>query len=145
MVQAGWQLRSAGQQLQTVSDGSSGKLQMMLRQHSSQLSFSCRCPRRGAACFGWDEGRMMLAAAVKRKLLLFHYDDKDFVELKEVALSEAPLCAAWSGNYVCLGCKGSCVRLPVFSRLSICARCDASHTSETSCLLYSVTVSQVAQ
>ena len=53
----------------------------------------------------------MLAAAVKRKLLLFHYDGKDFVELKEVALSEAPLCAAWSGNYVCLGCRGSCVRL----------------------------------
>ncbi len=26
----------------------------------------------------------MLAAAIKRKLLLFHYDDKDFVELKEV-------------------------------------------------------------
>jgi hypothetical protein len=51
----------------------------------------------------------MLAAAVKRRLLLFHYDDKDFVELKEVALPEAPLCAAWSGNHVCLGCKGSCV------------------------------------
>ena len=55
----------------------------------------------------------MLAATVKRKLLLFHYDGKDFVELKEVALPEAPLCAAWSGNYVCLGCRGSCVPVPV--------------------------------
>ncbi len=26
----------------------------------------------------------MLAATIKRKLLLFHYDGKDFVELKEV-------------------------------------------------------------
>ena len=52
----------------------------------------------------------MLAVAIKRKLLLFHYDGKDFVELKEVAVPEAPLCAAWSGNYVCAGCKGSCVR-----------------------------------
>ena len=54
----------------------------------------------------------MLAAAVKRKLLLFHYDGKDFVELREAPLPEAPLCAAWSGNYVCLGCKGSCVPSP---------------------------------
>ena len=84
---------------------------------------TCYYCRRGAACFAWDESRAMLAAVVKRKLLLFHYDEKDFVELREVALPEAPVCAAWSGNHVCLGCKGSCVLLPAHCMLLILTRC----------------------
>lgn len=47
----------------------------------------------------------MLAVAVKKRLLLFHYDGTDFVELKEVALAEAPVAAAWAGNYICCACK----------------------------------------
>ena len=63
--------------------------------------------RRGAACFAWDEVRAMLAVAVKRRLLMFHYDGTEFVELKDVALAEAPVAAAWAGNYICCACKST--------------------------------------
>ena len=64
--------------------------------------------RRGATCFAWDEARAMLAVGLKKRLMLFHYDGTDFVELKEVALAEAPLAASWAGNYICLACKATC-------------------------------------
>lgn len=52
----------------------------------------------------------MLAVAVKKRLLLFRYDGTEFVELKEVALAEAPVAAAWAGNYICCACRSMCAR-----------------------------------
>lgn len=54
----------------------------------------------------------MLAVAVKKRLMLFHYDGTDLVELRDVALVEAPVAAAWAGNYICLACKSMCGRGP---------------------------------
>ena len=50
----------------------------------------------------------MLAVGLKKRLMLFHYDGTDFVELKEVALAEVPLAASWAGNHICLACKAMC-------------------------------------
>ena len=61
----------------------------------------------------------MLAAAVKRKLLLFHYDDKDFVELREVSLPDPPLCA----DLVPATTSASAARARAFRRRISDARC----------------------
>ena len=60
---------------------------------------------RNAQRFAWEPGRAMLGVAVKRKLLLFHYDGNEFVELKDLALPDTVTGMAWLGESVCLGLK----------------------------------------
>lgn len=47
----------------------------------------------------------MLAVAVKRKLLLFHYNGNELVELKELSLPDSAVGMAWLGESVCVGLK----------------------------------------
>ncbi len=58
-----------------------------------------------ATRFAWDEQRAMLAVVVKRKLMLYHYDSKEFVELKELNLPDTPLCMQWCGEHIVVGFK----------------------------------------
>lgn len=60
---------------------------------------------RNAQRFTWDSSRAMLAVAVKRKLLLFHYNGNEFVELKEFSLPETASRMAWHGESICLGLR----------------------------------------
>ena len=60
---------------------------------------------RYAQRFAWDGGRAMLAVAVKRKLLLYHYNGNEFVELKDFSLSDAVSKMAWLGELICIGMK----------------------------------------
>ena len=63
------------------------------------------CPAAAATRFAWDEQRAMLAIVVKRKLMLYHYDSKEFVELKELSLPDTPLCMQWCGEHIVVGFK----------------------------------------
>ena len=47
----------------------------------------------------------MLAVAIKRKLLVFHYNGNEFVELKELGLPDSVMAMAWLGESVCIGLK----------------------------------------
>lgn len=60
---------------------------------------------RYAQRFAWDGDRAMLAVAVKRKLLLFHYNGNELVELKELSLPDSAVGMAWLGESVCVGLK----------------------------------------
>ena len=50
----------------------------------------------------------MLAVAAKKRLLLFHHDGNEFVELKELALPDAAVALAWTGESVCVATKKEC-------------------------------------
>ena len=70
------------------------------------LNLHCLANRtRYAQRFAWDGSRRMLAAALKKKLLLFHYNGNEFVELKEFSLPDAVSKMAWLGESICLGLK----------------------------------------
>lgn len=70
------------------------------------LKLQCLANRsRYAQRFAWDGGRGMLAVALKRKLLLYHYNGNEFVELKEFSLSDTVSRMAWLGESICLGLK----------------------------------------
>ena len=60
---------------------------------------------RHAQRFAWDGGRAMLAVALRKKLLLFHYNGNEFVELKEFSLADSVSKMAWLGESICLGLK----------------------------------------
>ena len=62
---------------------------------------------KGCNLFEWDERRGMLCIATKRRLLLYHYDDRsgDFVELKDIPVNDTVRCLAWCGDSICLGFK----------------------------------------
>ncbi|KAK9829459.1 hypothetical protein WJX72_005979 [[Myrmecia] bisecta] len=71
-----------------------------------KFKLTCQANRtRGASRFAWDDERAMLCVGCKKRLLLFHYDGKEFVETRELALPEPVLCMAWCGDSVCLGFK----------------------------------------
>ena len=70
------------------------------------FSLHCLANRtRHAQRFAWDSDRAMLAVAIKRKLLLFHYNGNEFVELKEYGLPDLALKMMWLGESICLGLK----------------------------------------
>jgi hypothetical protein len=66
---------------------------------------------RGCHLFVADKGRFppRLACAMKKKLLIYDYDGKQFNELKEFNLAEQPLAMTWCDNSICIGFK----RVPV--------------------------------
>ena len=69
-------------------------------------SFTARLGRTArASCFAWDSTRAMLAVAAKKRLLLFHHDGSEFVELKELSLPDVVVSMAWLADSVCLGFK----------------------------------------
>ncbi len=73
------------------------------------LALACQAARtRGAGRFALDAPRDMLAVALKRRLLLLHFNGNEFAEAKELGLPDAALALGWCGGSVCLGFKREC-------------------------------------
>lgn len=79
------------------------------------LQLHCLVNRtRHAQRFAWDPAKGALAVAIKRRLLLFIYDGNEFVEQKELSLSDTALRLAWLGEALCVAFKKECVLLVDF-------------------------------
>ena len=71
-----------------------------------QLKLTCQANRtRSASRFAWSEERSMICVAVKRKVMQFHYDGREFVELKEYSAPDVPQALHWCGDAICIGVK----------------------------------------
>lgn len=71
-----------------------------------QLKLTCQANRtRYASRFAWSEDKAMLCVAVKRKIIQFHYDGREFVELKEYSAPDMPQALHWCGDAICIGLK----------------------------------------
>ena len=57
-----------------------------------------------------DEGRSLLAAVTRKRLLLYHFDGSELVELRDFGLLDVT-CLAWLGDSLCAGVKSGCVAL----------------------------------
>ena len=71
-----------------------------------QLKLTCQASRtRYASRFAWSEDKAMLCVAIKRKLIQFHYDGREFVEVKEYSAPDIPQALHWCGDAICVGLK----------------------------------------
>ncbi len=71
-----------------------------------QLKLTCQANRtRAASRFAWSEERSMICVAVKRKVMQFHYDGREFVELREYSAPDVPQALHWSGDAICIGVR----------------------------------------
>ena len=71
-----------------------------------QLKLTCQANRTGSASrFAWSEDLSLLCVAVKRKILQFHYDGRNFVELREYNAPDVPQALHWCGDAICIGTK----------------------------------------
>ena len=71
-----------------------------------QLKLTCQASRtRYASRFAWNEDKAMLCVAVKRKVMQFHYDGREFVELKEYSAADIPQALQWCGDAICIALK----------------------------------------
>ena len=71
-----------------------------------QLKLTCQANRTGSASrFAWSEDQSLLCVAVKRKVLQFHYNGRDFVELREYNAPDLPQALHWCGEAICIGTK----------------------------------------
>ena len=71
-----------------------------------QLKLTCQANRtRYASRFAWHEDKAMLCVAVKRKVMHFHYDGREFVELREYSAADVPQALHWCGEAICIGLK----------------------------------------
>lgn len=75
-----------------------------------QLSIRCRASStRSASRFAWNEDKSLMCVAVKQfmhhKVVQFHYDGREFVELKSFNAPDIPQALHWCGDAICIGCK----------------------------------------
>lgn len=71
-----------------------------------QLNLTCQASRtRSASSFAWNEASSMLCVAVKKKLHVYHYNGKDFVEPKEHVLADTAQTLHWCGEAVAVGTR----------------------------------------
>ena len=71
-----------------------------------QLKLTCQASRtRYASRFAWSEDKAMLCVAIKRKIIQFHYDGREFVELKEYSAPDIPQALQWCGDAICICLK----------------------------------------
>ena len=71
-----------------------------------QLKLTCQANRtKYASRFAWSEDKAMLCVAVKRKIMQFHYDGREFVEVKEYSAPDVPQALHWCGDAICIGLK----------------------------------------
>ena len=90
--------------------------------HLTTLKIHCQANRtRYAQCFAWNPRTAMLAVAVKRKVLLFHYNGNEFVELKDLSMADNAQCMSWIGEHICIGHKKEYVLEPSFGFLQFFA------------------------
>ena len=54
-----------------------------------------------------DEGRSLLAAATRKRLLTYQVDGNELVELRDFGLADVA-CLAWLGDSLCAGVKREC-------------------------------------
>ncbi len=110
------------------------------------LALACQAARtRGAGRFALNAPRDMLAVALKRRLLLLHFNGNEFAEAKELGLPDAALALGWCGGSVCLGFKRECAarlfpqaprkRCPLAQRCQAAARpsCAPPHKRPHTC------------
>lgn len=60
---------------------------------------------KGSNLFDWHETRGTLCVATKRRLLIYHHDGRDFVEVREVPVNDIVRCLTWCGDALCLGLR----------------------------------------
>jgi len=62
---------------------------------------------RGCHLFAADKNTFppRLACAVKKRVIIYDYDGKQFNELKDFQITELPISMSWCGNSVCIGFK----------------------------------------
>lgn len=71
-----------------------------------QLNLTCQANRtRSATRFAWNEAASMLGVAVKKKLIMYHYNGKDFVDAKEHVLADTAQALHWCGEAIAVGTK----------------------------------------
>ena len=71
-----------------------------------QLKLTCQASRtRYASKFAWSEDKAMLCVAIKRKIIQFHYDGREFVEVKEYSAPDIPQALQWCGDAIGIGLK----------------------------------------
>ena len=71
-----------------------------------QLKLTCQASRtRSASQFAWSEERSMMCVCVKRKVIQFHYDGREFMELKDFNAPDVPQALHWCGEAICIGTK----------------------------------------
>eukprot|EP00803_Ostreobium_quekettii_P007599 evm.model.scf_3833.1 EVM.evm.TU.scf_3833.1 scf_3833:4766-7651(-) len=58
---------------------------------------------RGASRFAWNQEKLTLAVAVKRKLAFHHLTGVEFMEMTTMAVPDVPLVLGWCGDAVCAG------------------------------------------
>ena len=52
----------------------------------------------------------MLAVATRKRLMVFHFQGNEFVEMKDISLPDVH-CMQWLGDSICVGTKRECVSL----------------------------------
>ena len=50
----------------------------------------------------------MLAAACRKRVQLLQYDGRDFLEVRELSMSDTPLTMTWAGDSLAVGFKREC-------------------------------------
>lgn len=71
-----------------------------------QLKLTCQASRtRSATSFAWNGASSMLCVAIKKKLHIYHYSGKDFVDPKEYSLTDVVQTLHWCGEAVAVGTK----------------------------------------
>lgn len=83
---------------------------------------------RGANRFALDLERSIVCVAAKKRLLLFHFDGNDFVELKELGLPDIVMDMAWCGDSVCLAFKRECAPAPTCPFQQAADKCAETFT-----------------
>ncbi|KAA6422986.1 MAG: vam6 Vps39 isoform X1 [Trebouxia sp. A1-2] len=102
-----------------------------------QLKLTCQAnSTRSASRFAWSEDKSMLCVAVKRKVMQFHYDGRDFVELKAYSAPDTPQALHWIGDAICIGCKKEYVLMQsssgVTSKIAVTDRATQACITEVS-------------
>eukprot|EP00899_Mesostigma_viride_P000549 jgi/Mesvir1/10495/Mv15048-RA.1 len=68
--------------------------------------FAQLAPTKGCSVFAWDSTRRVLAAGIKRRLLLLELTDGDrFILTKELGVPEVPVAMEWCAECLMLGLK----------------------------------------
>lgn len=73
---------------------------------------ACMLSLTSSALHAQDEGRSLLAAATRKRLLLYQFDGGELVELRDFGLADIS-CLAWLGDNLCAGVKRECAPQPL--------------------------------
>ncbi|XP_078433921.1 vacuolar sorting protein 39 [Wolffia australiana] len=60
---------------------------------------------KGASVYSWDDHRGFLCVGRQKKVGIFRFDGRDFLEVKELGVPDVVKSMAWCGENICLGIK----------------------------------------